>query len=250
MLYRSGIPSLDHAMNPVQGCAHGCRYPCYAYMMAKHFGRAKSYDDWISPAIVSNTLELVEKELKRKRDRIRHVQLCLTTDPFMEGYPEVGAMCLEAIRMINAAGIPCGILTKGRLPSALAALDERNTYGISLIALDEDFRKKWEPGSAPYQDRIDALKTLHEQGAQTWVHIEPYPTPNIHLQEIRDLLEAVSFVDSIDLLPWNYSSMTARYPDAAGFYRAMDEETASFCRERGIEYKRLIRDSSLRTGSK
>jgi DNA repair photolyase len=241
MINKSAIPSLDHAMNPVQGCAHGCRYPCYAFMMAKHFGRVRDYEDWISPAIVSNTLELVEKDLKRKRDKIKHVQLCLMTDPFMEHYPQVGAVCLEAIRMINGADIPCGVLTKGRLPIELAELDERNTYGISLIALDEDFRAKWEPGSAPYLERIKALKNLHDRGAQTWVHIEPYPTPNIHIQDIKELLEAVSFVDSIDLLPWNYSPMTTRYPDAAGFYRAMNEETETFCLERGIEFKQLSR---------
>ena len=29
--------------------------------------------------------------------------------------------------------------------------------------------KKWSPGSAPYKDRIDALRYLHNKGCKTWV---------------------------------------------------------------------------------
>ena len=41
MLYKSGLGFF--CVNHVQGCGHGCLYPCYAYMMAHTYGRAKTY---------------------------------------------------------------------------------------------------------------------------------------------------------------------------------------------------------------
>ena len=68
-----------------------------------------------------------------------------------------------------------------------------NEYGITLISLDEKYREKMEPYAAPYQQRIDALKALHDSGCKTWISMEPYPTPNLIDQDINELLEAVSF---------------------------------------------------------
>ena len=86
--------------------------------------------------LVSNTLELLDKEIPRLRDKIQSVQLCFTTDPFMEGYPEVSQMSIAAIRKLNEAGIKCTTLTKGLLPIELAELSPENEYGITLITLD------------------------------------------------------------------------------------------------------------------
>ena len=33
MLYKTGVEYGDYTMNHIQGCAHGCKYPCYAFMM-------------------------------------------------------------------------------------------------------------------------------------------------------------------------------------------------------------------------
>ena len=92
MLYQTGVEYGDYTMNHVQGCAHGCKYPCYAFLMKKRFGQIKDYESWLEPVLVSNTLELLDKEIPRLRDKIQSVQLCFTTDPFMEGYPEVSQM--------------------------------------------------------------------------------------------------------------------------------------------------------------
>ena len=49
MLYKTGVEYGDYTMNHVQGCAHGCLYPCYAYMMAKRFGKAKTQEEHKNP---------------------------------------------------------------------------------------------------------------------------------------------------------------------------------------------------------
>jgi DNA repair photolyase len=236
LLYRSGLGF--YCINHVLGCSHGCRYPCYAYLMARHHGRVRSYTQWRRPRIVGNALELLDRELKRRRVLPPEVHLCLTTDPFMVGHPEVGAMSLAIIERLNRSGIPCSVLTKGRLPAELA--DDRrfpcdNTHGISLVSLDEGFRREWEPGAAPYAERIAALQRLHDAGCRTLAHIEPYPTPRIIEQDLAEILAEVTFVDHIFFGGWNYSSRVSEDGATEAFYRRQRRIMRQFCAQHGID---------------
>jgi DNA repair photolyase len=234
LLYRSGLGFW--CVNHVQGCAHGCQYPCYAFLMARQYGRAKDAAEWRRPRLVENAVELLERQLARKRERIDVVHLCLTTDPCMVGYPEVTALSLELIERVNAHGIPASVLTKGILPAELAdaRFDPENTLGISLVSLDERFRRRFEPGAAPYRERIAALERLHTAGCRTLVHIEPYPTPNIVQQDVEALLEAVSFVDELYFSGWNYSALPGGWAEREDFYRAQGRTVRAFCRRHHI----------------
>ena len=115
LLYKTGVEYGDYTMNHVLGCSHGCKYPCYAFLMAKRFGKVASYEEWLEPRLVSNTIEILEREIPCLKDNIQSVHLCFTTDPFMQGYEKVKAMSLSAIEKLNASGIKCSILTKGLL---------------------------------------------------------------------------------------------------------------------------------------
>ncbi len=224
LLYRSGLGFW--CINHVQGCSHGCRYPCYAWMMARSRGRVATYSDWCNPYLVANAEQLLKKELERMRIRPENIHLCLTTDPFMYGYPEVTELTLRLIEVINSYGISCSILTKGIIPLELAdslRFTQNNTLGISLVSLSEEFRMKWEPGAAPYTSRIGALREMHNLGCTTLVHIEPYPTPNIIGQDLNKLLMAVDFADEIWFGRWNYNNIVKQYPDHKKFY---DEQSA------------------------
>lgn len=236
MLYKTGVEYGDYTMNHVQGCSHGCLYPCYAFLLKKRFGQINSYEQWIEPVLVSNTLELLDKEIPRLKDKIQSVHLCFTTDPFMHGYPEISKMSIAAIKKLNAAGIKCTALTKGILPIALAELSKENEYGITFVSLNEEYRKKMEPGAAPYANRLAALRALHDAGCKTWVSMEPYPTPNLIDQNLHDLLEAVSFVDKIIFGRTNYSTEVSSYKDHKAYYNELAKEVISFCEERGIQY--------------
>ena len=236
MLYKTGVEYGDYTMNHVQGCSHGCLYPCYAFLLKKRFGQIKCYEQWIEPVLVSNTLELLDKEIPRLKDKIHSVHLCFTTDPFMYGYPEIAEMSIAAIRKLNAAGIKCTALTKGILPIELAEFSKDNEYGITLISMNEEYRAKIEPGAAPYADRLAALRALHDAGCKTWVSMEPYPTPNLIEQNLHDLLEAVSFVDKIIFGRTNYSTEVSAYKDHKAYYNELAKEVISFCEERGIQY--------------
>src|SRR3989338_319397 len=182
LLYQSGVEYADFCLNHVEGCSHGCRYPCYAYMMKRRCGIIKSYEDWCKPKIVSNALELLKKEIPKYKDKIKYVHLCFSTDPFMYLQDEVRDLTLKIIEKLNTNDIRCTILTKGVFPRELG--DGRrftmdNEYGITLVSIDEKFRKTFEPNSADFSSRIESLRYLSKKGLKTWVSMEPYPTPNL-----------------------------------------------------------------------
>ena len=236
MLRPTRVEYGDYTMNHVLGCAHGCKYPCYAFMMNKRFKKVKDYESWLEPCLVSNTLQLLDQEIPKLRDRIHSVQLCFSTDPFMYEYDEVSDMSIAAITKLNKAGIKCTVLTKGLLPIELAELSEENEYGITLVSLDEQFRRTMEPFSAPYQDRLDAMRKLHERGCKTWVSIEPYPTPNLVKQDLNALLAAISFTDRIIFGRTNYNKEVTAYPAQKVFYNQCAHCVIDFCNAHEIAY--------------
>jgi DNA repair photolyase len=234
MLYQTGVEYGDYTMNHVLGCAHGCKYPCYAFLMKKRFGQVKTYDDWRQPYLVSNTLELLDQEIPKLKRKIKSVQLCFTTDPFMYGYQEIADMSMAAIRRLNAEKIKCCVLTKGILPIELADLYKRNEYGITLVSLDELYRERIEPGAAPYSERLAALKALHDAGCKTWVSIEPYPTPNLIKQDLSKILEAVSFTDRIIFGRTNYCKDISAYKKNKEFYNKCATQVITYCKNNKI----------------
>lgn len=236
LLYKTGVEYGDYTINIAEGCSHGCKYPCYAMMMAKRFGKIKSYEDWCEPKLIENALELLDIEIPKLKDKIESVQLCFTTDPFMYGYPQIAELSLSCIKKLNDNGIKCTALTKGVLPLELSELSKENEYGITLISLDERFRIETEPGAAPYRDRIDALRQLHEAGCKTWVSIEPYPTPNFIVQSLEEILNAISFVDKIIFGRLNYNAKVSQYKDYKKFFNEMANLVIDYCTKKEISY--------------
>lgn len=236
MLYVTGVEYGDYTMNHVFGCAHGCKYPCYAFLQKKRFGQVISYDEWLEPCLVSNTLEILDKEIPRLKSKIQSVQLCFTTDPFMYGYDEIKKMSLAAIKKLNDAGIKCTVLTKGLLPSELSKYSIDNEYGITLISLDEEYRKRVEPGAAPYKRRLEALRKLHDKGCKTWVSIEPYPTPNLIEQSLINILDKISFTDKIIFGRTNYSKEITAFSTRKEFYNEQANLVIEYCTKNNIQY--------------
>lgn len=243
LIYKTGVEYGDYTMNHVLGCSHGCKYPCYAYLQKKRFGNVVSYEDWCSPALVKNTLELLDDELPKFKNKIKTLHLCFTTDPFMYGYDEIQEMSINAIKKINAAGVKCSVLTKGVLPITLSELSKDNEYGITIVSLDESFRERIEPGAAPISKRLSALKALHEAGCKTWVSIEPYPTPNIICQDLSAVLEAVAFADKIIFGRTNYSKEISSYKKHKQFYNDCVKEVIEFCEKHNKAYH--IKDGTI-----
>lgn len=243
LLYKTGVEYGDYTINHVQGCAHGCKYPCYAMQMAKRFGKVKTYEEWCEPKLAENALEILDKEIPKLKDEIKSVQLCFTTDPFMYGYDEVSNMSIEIIRKLNENGIKCSVLTKGILPASLANFSKENEYGITLVSLSEDFRAQMEPHTSHFQERIAALRTLHDLGCKTWVSIEPYPTPNIIEQDFDAILDAIGFVDKIIFGRMHYNKKVTEYREHKKFFNDLADRVIEFCKNRNMDFH-------IKTGTK
>ncbi|HPQ23192.1 MAG TPA: radical SAM protein [Candidatus Paceibacterota bacterium] len=253
LLYQTKVEYGDWTINHIVGCKHGCRFPCYAMMMAKKFGWVKDYEDWRNPRIVGNALELLEKELPKYKNHIDFVHLCFMTDPFMYDYktkmiiPEIKELTLNIIERLNKEGIRVTTLTKGIYPEDLLnkrRFLETNEYGITLVSLNNNFKSRFEPYSAPYEERIAALKKLADNGLKTWVSIEPYPTPILDPQsgDIGRILNKIKFAKKIIFGKLNYRRL-AEYNNSnyawknnEEFYRDMAQKVIEFCKKNDIKY--------------
>ena len=236
MLYKTGVEYGDYTVNHIVGCSHGCVYPCYAYMMAHRFGKAKTIDDWCKPVVCDDALDILKRELPKMFNKIKSVQLCFSTDPFMYKNNEVKNLSLAIIDEINKYNIPCYILTKGTLPSDLINKSTINWYGITYVSYKEEFRLKYEPGAAKLKERLESLKLLHENGCKTWVSIEPYPTPNIIEQDLSVLLEQIKFVDRIVFGRLHYNKAVSSYKGYKEYYNQCAEKVIEFCKKNNIDY--------------
>lgn len=245
LLYKSKVDYGGWTINHIVGCAHGCKFPCYAHMMAKRFGWVNSYEDWRHPKVVENALELLDKELPKLKEEIDVVHLSFMTDPFMydaekqESIEEIKDLTLNIIEKLNKENIRVTTLTKGLHPSDL--LDNRynknNEYGITLVSLNKKFKERFEPYSASYDERIDALKNLSQEGRRVWVSMEPYPTPNLDpdASNIEQILNRIKFVDKIIFGKLNYNVQSSNFENNAIFYKSIAKKVISFCDEGGIE---------------
>lgn len=239
LLYKSEVEYADYCINHVEGCSHGCKYPCYAYLLKKRCGIVKTYADWCQPILVDNALTLLDKEIPKYKSRIKSVHLCFSTDPFMYEQNQVTDLSLQIIDRLNHDHIKCTVLTKGIYPKELGSrngLSKQNEYGITLVSLDESFRQEYEPHTARFKDRIKALKHLHDQGFKTWVSMEPYPTPNLINQDILRILNTVSFVDKIIFGRMNYSTAASQFKLHKEFYTSMAKTVITFCKSNKIAY--------------
>ena len=51
LLYKTGVEYGDYTINHIQGCSHGCLYPCYAFMMAKGLVELKPMKSGLSRSL-------------------------------------------------------------------------------------------------------------------------------------------------------------------------------------------------------
>ena len=235
LLYKTKVEYGDYTINHVLGCSHGCNFPCYAFSMAKRFGNVKNYNDWIEPKIVSNALKLLDNEIPKYKNKIKTVQLSFTTDPFMYKQKDIINLSIDIINRLNQDSIKCVCLTKGIIPKKALKTAKYNEYGITLVSLDESFRKKYEPNTAKYRERIKSLELMHNNGFKTWVSIEPYPTPNIINQNIEGILNEISFVDYIVFGRWNYNKLISEFKDNKKYYNECAKKVKKFCKKYKIK---------------
>ncbi len=66
--------------------------------------------------------------------------------------------------------------------------------------------------------------------------MEPYPTPNLIKQDLREILEAVSFVNKIIFGRLNYSIKSSEFKYTKEFYNSLAQVVIRFCNRNKIAY--------------
>jgi len=260
LLYKSNVEFEDYALNHVEGCTHNCKYPCYARLMKK-----KTEKEWIDIAIVENAIKLLDEEIKSLKDKIKQVHLCFSTDLFMYKQPEVINLSLQIIKKLSDNNIKVKTLTKGEIPSDkiveiensrllkveddLFATREDNVineYGITITSLNENYRVRYEPDTAPFELRIRSLKELSDNKLYTYVYCEPFSPAMTSIVEFKKLLNEIKFIKKIYFGSWQYNEKFSN----KSTYKEYINYLVDFCKDNNIEVKLKKEIAYLRYDSK
>lgn len=210
------------ALNLYDGCGHRCAYcyvprlPQWAMKHGSVTAARKVFDQGavVRPGILdrlkSSAAKLQESGVSGQ------VMLSFTTDPYPpEHHPETRA----ALEILATHGFGFCTLTKGGT-RALRDLDlfrpNRDAFASTLTSLDAAFSAKWEPGAAPPDDRMAALRAFHDAGIFTWLSLEPTLDIGASLEIVR---VTHRFVDLYKVGRANYLAGITRTTDWGDYTR-------------------------------
>ena len=105
-----------HAVNLLSGCPYECRY-CYTQSYSSHPG-------WGRVVFYANTVELLKRELARRRERVRLVYFSTACEPFVDD-AKILDQLFEAMRVLLERSVSILISTKSVIPDNFLDLFER-----------------------------------------------------------------------------------------------------------------------------
>ena len=167
ILTKTGVPASDYVINPYIGCPHKCIY-CYADFMRRFTNHQEKWGDFLDVKIYNKKIRLNALEGKK-------IVFSTVTDAYnqLERKYRITRKLLE--QFINT-NIEISILTKSDL--ILRDIDVFKqipsiAVGISLNTLDDNIRKRLEPRASSIEKRLNAVKTLHDEGIYTYIFLSP-----------------------------------------------------------------------------
>ena len=229
LLTRSGISSVDYAMNPYVGCQHGCAY-CYAVFMKRFTGHSEEWGHFVDVRV--NAPQVLARQLKRAAPG--SITLGTVTDAYqpLEHEYRVARGCLEALLPFDQ--FPTTVLTKSAL--VLRDLDLLREVGhievaLTVTTLDEEVRRAFEPHASPISERLTALARLHDAGIRTWAFFGPVlPAFSDSGEAIEDMFAALAetavshvLVDTLNVKGAQrgrlFTTLQSHYPEQVDRYR-------------------------------
>lgn len=176
-----------YALNIYIGCSHRCKY-CYA----PHTLQKRDSEYFGRPEPRKNILKLLENDLQKNR-YTEQVLLSFVGDCYCDS-ADNGTTVREVLKMLNYYKVPVAVLSKGgkkmlRDLDIFKQFEGRITVGTTLTFLDEKKSKEWEPFASTPNERLETLKTLHDNGIKTFASFEPTIEPEESLKLIKKTLE-------------------------------------------------------------
>ncbi len=226
---RSPDLPFDRSINPYRGCEHGCIY-CFARPTHSWLGMSAGLDFETRLIARPNAPEILEKELRNPRYRVRPIAIGTNTDPYqpIEKEHKIMRACLKVLRAFRH---PVAIVTKGALIErdldilAPMAADGLARAGISVTTLEPKLSRLLEPRAPTPTRRLTMIKTLAKSGVPVRIMTSPI-IPALNDHEIEALLEAGKDAGAgaaswimlrlpLEVSPLFREWLAAHYPDRA-----------------------------------
>ncbi|MBI4043694.1 MAG: radical SAM protein [Candidatus Diapherotrites archaeon] len=214
ILNPSRIPGVDYAINPYMGCAFGCTY-CYATFMGRMAKKpVESWGGYAYPK--TNAIEVLHAQVRKLKDKGKNacVLFSTVTDPYqgIEAKYTLTRQCMETLLEEGFQG-RVSVLTKS--PLVLRDMDVLKKFnetdiGLTITTTNDALSRFFEKNAPPASKRLEALKTLNENGFRTYAFVGPLlPHFAAKEQELDALFKAIAdtgtreiFVEHINLSPY------------------------------------------------
>jgi DNA repair photolyase len=165
------------SLNPYMGCVHRCTF-CYVRHFEQRADRPADDRYGRSIRVKLNVAEVLRAELARPTWKRESISLGAATDPYQpaEGRFRLTRACLVELA---EAWTPFSIITRGPLAvrdvDVLQHASARADVSVyfSLPTLDELVWRTTEPGTAPPESRLRAIRRLADAGIAVGVGMAP-----------------------------------------------------------------------------
>lgn len=170
VLTRPSLPCLSsyYTINLTAGCPYECRY-CYAQSFRSYPGRGKV-------KFYANTLDLLRRELPRKRKKPELVYFSTACEPFVP-YDRILTSLYGAMEFLLDYSVFILISTKSRIPENFLRLfaghPGRVHVQVGLTTTNERVRQLLEPNAATIEARLETLRALVHHGVSAEVRMDP-----------------------------------------------------------------------------
>jgi DNA repair photolyase len=250
ILTKTAIPGGDFVANPYVGCPHKCLY-CYADFMRRFTNHEEKWGDFLD-------VKRCGKKINIDKLRGKTILMSSVTDAY-NPFEQRFEVTRELLKQLVPAEANIQILTKSAL-----VLRDRDLFrqipgiriGISLNTLDETVRKKLEPYASSVSKRIDAVKTLHNEGFATYIFVSPFFPGITDFKEIVNTCKDYTgefWFENLNLrggyrrnvlnyIRDNHRHLTrlyeAIYQQGDGTYwETMEKDIDDYCRKENVSYK-------------
>ena len=117
-------------------------------------------------------MERLKEDLRRSKPGV--IGVSTATDPY-----QPIERCLEvtrgALQILKASGFSASIQTKSSLVRRDLEIIKGGKFelGLTINSLDDGFRRLFEPGASPPEERVAALNDASSLGIATWIFYGP-----------------------------------------------------------------------------
>jgi len=256
-LTASKLPASDYVINPYVGCPHACIY-CYACFMKRFTGHTEEWGTFVD-------VKRCNKKINLKKIENKTVFLSSVTDCYNPIEEEYG-ITRNILKQLIGANCRLNISTKSKL--ILRDLDllkqmKNLEVSMSINTLDENFKNDMDKASS-INERLETLKTLHDNGIKTVLFMSPmFP----YITDFKEIIQkSKEYIDEywfenlnlrgnykkiiLDYIKEKHSQHYDQYVDIyikknKTYWEELSKEIKEYCEENDIKYTNFFYHEEL-----